>query len=47
MRWPIASRELRAINVGGPGTRARWRVDPEDLRVFLVRQQNPARDRTV
>lgn len=45
VRQHIASGELRAINVGtGSGTSARWRVDPEDLKAFLISRESRPRD---
>lgn len=40
----IARGELRAINVGGPEKSARWRVDAEELNVWLVNRENRPRD---
>lgn len=43
-RQLIARGDLRAINVGGSGNTARWRVDPEDLNAFLATRESRARD---
>ncbi len=43
-RQLIARGDLRAINVGGSGNTARWRVDPEDLNAFLANRASRARD---
>jgi excisionase family DNA binding protein len=40
VRQLIATGELRAINVGGSGKSARWRIDPEDLDAWLRMRQN-------
>jgi excisionase family DNA binding protein len=44
VRRLIHSGELRAVNVSGPGTSAKWRVDPEDLSAFLAERQSRPRD---
>jgi excisionase family DNA binding protein len=33
LRW-IRDGHLRAVNVGTPGKRPRWRIDPADVAVF-------------
>ena len=39
----IASGELVAHNMAAPGSRVnRWRIDPEDLRAFLLRRRSQA-----
>lgn len=44
VRKLIKSGELRAINVGGSATNTRWRIDPDDLRVFLAMRASRPRD---
>lgn len=44
VRQLIASGELRAINVGGPGRAARWRIDPEDLNAWMTSRESRPRD---
>lgn len=44
VRQLIANGELRAINVGGPGKAARWRIDPEDLSAWMVSRESRPRD---
>jgi len=44
IRQLIASGHLRAINVGGPGKAARWRIDPEDLNAWIKSRESRPRD---
>lgn len=44
VRQLIAKGEIRAVNVGSYGKSARWRIDPEDLRAWLVSRENRPRD---
>lgn len=44
VRRLINDGELRATNVGGHETSARWRVDPADLQAFIVSRENRPRD---
>ncbi len=44
VRRLIASGELRAINIGGTGTRTRWRIYPEDLHAWALTRENRRRD---
>ena len=41
---PPLTAESSPINVGGPEKSARWRVDPEDLTVWLLNSENRPRD---
>jgi predicted site-specific integrase-resolvase len=34
----IRTGELRAVNVGTPGKRPRWRIDPADVAIFEQRR---------
>ena len=44
VRRLIADGDLRGINVGGHDKAARWRVDPEDLKAFMMSRQSRPRD---
>lgn len=44
VRRLIQSGALRAINIGGADRSARWRIDPEDLRAWMVGRENRSRD---
>lgn len=44
VRQLISTGEIRAINVGGHGRRARWRIDPDDFRHWMAGRENRKRD---
>lgn len=46
VRQLINSGALRAMNIGGPGRSARWRIDRADLLAYLASRENRARDLT-